>query len=262
MDTPPAPTAAQHPPPPPPRPAKSPQIFLSTNTVQYRAMPLRADRFNLNLTQNLQYSFPSPPPPRYLSQVKRAHLARTPFVLPPPSSPPPHSAMSVTLHTTKGDIKLELHCREVPRSCANFLALCASGVYTGCLFHRVSRGFMVQTGDPSGTGKTSRAAFAKRLPDEMVPSLTFARAGVVAFANNGRPSRKGVGSQFFITVQAAAHLDASCTVVGSVIWGLGVVKEISEVEAEEGRPCEEVRVEAVTVHANPFATGDLQYELS
>lgn len=169
--------------------------------------------------------------------------------------------MSVTLHTTLGDIKLELHCREVPRACANFLALCGCGAYDACPFHRVSSGFMAQTGDPTGTGKTSRAAFAKRLPDEIVPSLTFARAGVVAFANNGSPSRKGVGSQFFLTVKPATHLDATCTIFGNVIWGLGVVKAISDVEAENGNPREEVKIERVTVHANPFATGDLQFDL-
>lgn len=169
--------------------------------------------------------------------------------------------MSVTLRTTLGDVKLELHCREAPRSCANFLALCASGSYDNCIFHRVSSGFMAQTGDPTGTGKTSRAAFAKRLPDEIVPSLTFARTGVAAFANNGRPSRKGVGSQFFLTVKPATHLDGTCTVFGTVIWGLPVVKTISEVEAENGRPRDEVKIESVTVHANPFATGDLQFEI-
>lgn len=120
---------------------------------------------------------------------------------------------------------------------------------------------MAQTGDLTGTGKTSRAAFAKRLPDEIVPSLTFAHAGVVAFANNGRPSRKGVGSQFFITVAPARHLDATCTVVGKVIWGLGVVKNICAVPAEEGRPKEDIRIEAITIHANPFASGDVEIEL-
>lgn len=169
--------------------------------------------------------------------------------------------MSVTLHTTQGDVKLQLHCRDAPRSCANFLALCAAGAYDGCPFHRVSAGFIAQTGDPTGTGKTSRAAFAKRLPDEIVPALTFARAGVVAFANNGRPSRKGVGSQFFITVKPATHLDATCTVVGAVIWGLAVVKAISEVEAENGTPRVQIKIESVTIHANPFATGDLEFQL-
>lgn len=169
--------------------------------------------------------------------------------------------MSVTLHTGLGDVKIELYCRQVPLQAANFLALCASGVYTNTIFHRVFPGFMAQAGDPTGTGKTSRAAFAKRLPDEIAPSLTFARAGVVAFANNGRPSRKGVGSQFFITVTAARHLDVTCTIVGKVIWGLAVVKNICAVATDEGRPKDDVRIEAVTIHANPFASGDIELEL-
>ena len=61
--------------------------------------------------------------------------------------------MSVTLHCEVGDIKLELYCEQCPKTCENFLALCASDYYNDCLFHRNIKGFMVQTGDPKGTGK-------------------------------------------------------------------------------------------------------------
>lgn len=169
--------------------------------------------------------------------------------------------MSVTLHTTQGDIKVELHCAAVPRSSANFLALCASGAYENTPFHRVSANFMVQAGDPTGTGKVSTAAFARRLPDEIKPSLTFSAAGILAFANNGRPSRKGVGSQFFITATPAPHLDATCTVIGHVLHGLSVVQRISNLPTENGRPVDPVAVRNVTIHANPFANGDMQFEL-
>lgn len=170
--------------------------------------------------------------------------------------------MSVTLHTTKGDIKIELHCHQVPRSAANFLALCASDIYTKTPFHRIAPNFIVQTGDPTGSGKVSRAAFAKRLPDEVVTDLKFDKPGVVAFANAGRPSRKGVGSQFFITLNAAPHLDQTCTIVGDVIHGMSVVRLVSEVECDDNlRPKKDVFVESVTVHANPFADGSMQFSI-
>lgn len=170
--------------------------------------------------------------------------------------------MSVTLHTSKGNIKIELHCDVVPRSAANFLALCASAAYTGTPFHRVVPAFIVQAGDPTGKGTHSRAAFAARLPDEPHASLSFSSAGVVAFANAGKPSHRGVGSQFFITLAAAPHLDQTCTVVGRVIHGMDVVRAIGGVElGEKGRPVADVLVESVTVHANPFASGDIEYKL-
>lgn len=169
--------------------------------------------------------------------------------------------MSLTLHTTQGDIKVELDCAAVPRSAANFLALCASGLYKDTPFHRVSANFMVQAGDPTGTGKISTAAFARRLPDQIAPSLTFSAPGILAFANNGRPSRKGVGSQFFLTAAPAPHLDATCTIIGRALHGLSVVQRISNLPAENGRPVDPVSVTDVTIHANPFATGDLQFEL-
>ncbi|PXF43587.1 Peptidyl-prolyl cis-trans isomerase-like 3 [Gracilariopsis chorda] len=167
--------------------------------------------------------------------------------------------MSVTLHTTKGDIKIELYCAHVPRSAANFLALCASHQFAAMPFHRVIPSFIIQAGDPSGSGTLSRAAFAKRLPDEIHPQLTFDKPGVVAYANSGRPSNKGVGSQFFITLAPASHLDATCTIVGHVIHGMSVVRHISSVPCERNTPIQPVVVQSLTIHANPFADGSIAY---
>ena len=170
--------------------------------------------------------------------------------------------MSVTLHTSKGAVKLELNCEDVPRSAANFLALCASKAFDNSPFHRIIPNFIIQTGDPSGTGKLSRAAFAKRLPDEIVPNAKFDKPGVVAFANAGRASTKGVGSQFFITLAEAPHLDTTCTIVGNVIHGMDVVREIASVECVDSRPKSDVFVESVTIHANPFADGSIAFDIS
>lgn len=92
--------------------------------------------------------------------------------------------MSVTLHTSLGDIKLEIYCEQVPKAAKNFLALCASGYYDGCIFHRCIEGFLAQTGDPTGTGKGGHSAFEdKYFDDELVDSLKHDKRGVVAMAN-------------------------------------------------------------------------------
>lgn len=78
---------------------------------------------------------------------------------------------SVTLHTDLGTIKLELFCESCPRACENFLALCASDYYNGCLFHRNIKGFIVQTGDPTGTGKGGNSIWARKFEDEFKEQL-------------------------------------------------------------------------------------------
>ncbi|XP_053521030.1 peptidyl-prolyl cis-trans isomerase-like 3 isoform X2 [Artibeus jamaicensis] len=74
--------------------------------------------------------------------------------------------MSVTLHTDVGDIKIEIFCERTPKTCENFLALCASNYYNGCIFHRNIKGFMVQTGDPTGTGRGGNSIWGKKFEDE------------------------------------------------------------------------------------------------
>lgn len=170
--------------------------------------------------------------------------------------------MSVTLHTSQGDIKIELECELVPTGSANYLALCASGKYDGTKFHRIIPSFMIQGGDPTGKGTVSTAAFGERLADQPHESLTFDKRGVVAFANTGTASRTGIGSQFFITMDAAAHLNGTCTVIGRVIYGMDVVESIGSVKVDDdGRPVEDVILENVTIHANPFASGEIELRL-
>lgn len=77
----------------------------------------------------------------------------------------------MTLHTDLGDIKIELSCDEVPKTCENFLALCASNYYDNCLFHRNIKGFMIQTGDPTGTGKGGTSIWGRKFEDEIRETL-------------------------------------------------------------------------------------------
>lgn len=94
--------------------------------------------------------------------------------------------MSVTLHTSLGDVKIEIFCDTVPRTAFNFLALAASGYYDGTLFHRNVKGFMVQGGDPTGTGKGGESIWGGKFADEIHPENKHTARGIVSMANSVR----------------------------------------------------------------------------
>jgi peptidyl-prolyl cis-trans isomerase-like 3 len=102
--------------------------------------------------------------------------------------------MSVTLHTNLGDIKIEIFCDQVPKAAENFLAHCASGYYNNCIFHRNIPGFMIQGGDPTGTGKNGKSIWGKPFEDEFRDDLLLDKRGMVAMANKGPNTN---ASQFF-----------------------------------------------------------------
>lgn len=163
--------------------------------------------------------------------------------------------MSLTLHTDVGDLKLELFCNEVPKATENFLALCASGYYNGTLIHRNISGFIVQMGDPTGTGKGGESIWGNKFEDEIRSSLKHDRRGVVSMANSGPDTN---GSQFFITYARQPSLDAKYTIVGQVAEGTDTtldVLERTEVNKKH-RPLQDVLLKAVTIHANPLADPD------
>lgn len=160
--------------------------------------------------------------------------------------------MAVTLHTDYGDIKLELFCEQCPKSCENFLALCASDYYNGCVFHRNIKGFMLQTGDPTGTGKGGNSIWGDKFEDELTDTLKHSVRGVVSMANNGPDSN---GSQFFITYAKQPHLDLKYTIFGKVIDGFETLDEIEKqpVNEKNYRPLNDIHLLNVTIHANPLA---------
>ncbi|ELK04828.1 Peptidyl-prolyl cis-trans isomerase-like 3 [Pteropus alecto] len=159
---------------------------------------------------------------------------------------------SVTLHTDVGDIKIEVFCERTPKACENFLALCASNYYNGCIFHRNIKGFMVQTGDPTGTGRGGNSIWSKKFEDEYSEYLKHSVRGVVSMANNGPNTN---GSQFFITYGKQPHLDMKYTVFGKVIDGLETLDELEKLPVNEKtyRPLNDVHIKDITIHANPFA---------
>lgn len=138
----------------------------------------------------------------------------------------PNAAMSVTLHTDLGPLKIEIFCEAVPKTAENFLALCASGYYDDCPFHRSIKTFMVQTGDGEfGNGKGGKSIWGGKFEDEIRPALRHNARGVVSMANSGPGTN---GSQFFITYGSHPHLDGLNTVFGKVctclflfVWVLG-----------------------------------------
>ncbi|KAF9069007.1 peptidyl-prolyl cis-trans isomerase-like 3, partial [Rhodocollybia butyracea] len=163
---------------------------------------------------------------------------------------------SVTLHTTHGDLKIELFCEAVPKASENFLALCASNYYDGCIFHRNIKGFMIQTGDPSGSGKGGQSIWGKPFADEVRSTLKFNARGVVAMANSGVDTNK---SQFFIVYSKQSHLDGKYTIFGKVIDGADSTLDAMErVPVVKNRPVSEIKLTHITIHANPIADAQLR----
>jgi len=167
--------------------------------------------------------------------------------------------LTATLHTSKGDVRIELYDERAPRTVENFVGLStgerewqdpetgetADGepLYDDVLFHRVIEGFMIQTGDPTGTG---RGGPGYTFDDEFHDELRHDGPGVVSMANSGPDTN---GSQFFITLEATPHLDDRHSVFGQVVEGMEVVREIGAVETDANdRPVEDVFLESVMVH--------------
>ncbi|RDX57474.1 cyclophilin-like protein [Lentinus brumalis] len=164
--------------------------------------------------------------------------------------------MSVTFHTTHGDIKVEIFCEAAPKAAENFLALCASGYYDNTLWHRNIKGFMIQTGDPSGSGKGGQSIWGKPFADEIRSTLKFNNRGILAMANSGPDTNK---SQFFITYAKQPHLDGKYTIFGKVIDGADSTLDAMERVPvnPKNRPLSEIRTTHVTIHANPIADAEL-----
>ena len=165
---------------------------------------------------------------------------------------------TATIHTNRGDIDVELFADRAPRTVENFVGLATgekayddpeSGehvegepFYDDVPFHRVIEGFMIQTGDPTGTG---RGGPGYSFDDEFHDDLTHDGSGILSMANSGPNTN---GSQFFITLDATPHLDDRHAVFGEVVDGMDVVEEIGSLptDANDG-PTEEAYIESVDV---------------
>jgi peptidyl-prolyl cis-trans isomerase A (cyclophilin A) len=161
------------------------------------------------------------------------------------------------LHTTFGDVVIRLFPEQAPQTVENFVGLADGSkqwldpktgrqstgpLYNGTIFHRVIDGFMIQGGDPLGTG-TGGPGY--RFPDEFDRSLRFDRPYLLAMANAGPGTN---GSQFFITVSPQSHLNDRHTIFGEVIQGREVVDQIATTETDRrDRPVKEIVIDSVTI---------------
>ncbi|KAH8859151.1 RING-type E3 ubiquitin-protein ligase PPIL2 [Schistosoma japonicum] len=156
----------------------------------------------------------------------------------------------VSLITSHGKLNLELHCDLVPKTCENFLRHCTAGYYNDTTFHRLIRYFIIQGGDPSGTGFGGDSVWGGSFPDEFVPNLSHDARGVVSMANSGPNTNK---SQFFITFRQCKHLDRKHTVFGKVVGGLDFLGKIEMMETDkDDRPLEDIQILNCEVYVDPF----------
>ncbi|XP_074294950.1 peptidyl-prolyl cis-trans isomerase CYP71-like [Silene latifolia] len=152
---------------------------------------------------------------------------------------------NVILHTTMGDIHMKLYPEECPKTVENFTTHCRNGYYDNLIFHRVIKGFMIQTGDPLGDGTGGQSIWGREFEDEFHKSLRHDRPFTVSMANAGPCTN---GSQFFITTVATPWLDNKHTVFGRVIKGMDVVQALDKVKTDRNdRPYQDVKILNVTV---------------
>jgi cyclophilin family peptidyl-prolyl cis-trans isomerase len=146
-----------------------------------------------------------------------------------------------TMHTSEGTIVLDLFADRTPVTVNNFVTLACDGFYDRLTFHRIVPGFVIQGGDPKGDG-TGGPGY--QFQDEIVPSLTFDGPGLLAMANSGPNTN---GSQFFITLGPAEHLNGKHTIFGEVAEGKDVVDAIAGVELNGETPAQPVFIEKISI---------------
>jgi len=147
---------------------------------------------------------------------------------------------NVVFETTKGKIEFKLFPEVAPKTVENFIGLVKKGYYDGIIFHRVIKDFMIQGGDPTGTGRGGNSLWGKPFKDEFAPGVVFDRSGILAMANSGRNTN---GSQFFITTEATSWLNGRHTIFGEVVDGFDVVSKIENTEVDgRDKPIEEIKI--------------------
>lgn len=146
----------------------------------------------------------------------------------------------VVFETNQGIIEFTLFDDKAPKTCENFKGLIAKGYYDGIIFHRVIKNFMIQGGDPTGTGRGGESLWGGQFEDEIVPDLKFDRKGILAMANAGPGTN---GSQFFITTIPTGWLTGKHTIFGEVTNGYDIVQKIEQTRTGAGdKPVEDQKI--------------------
>ena len=161
--------------------------------------------------------------------------------------------VNIIIETTKGNIELELYESDAPKTVANFVGLAEQGYYNGIIFHRISKGFVIQGGDSTGTGRGGKSIYGKEFEDELNPSTPSYKEGykrgTVAMANRGPNTNT---SQFFIML-GDVPMPKNYTIFGKVTTGMNVVDSIAAVEIipqmgpTDGKPKIDIVMKKVTV---------------
>ena len=155
-------------------------------------------------------------------------------------------ATNIALETTMGIIVVELYHSHAPKTCTNFRTLSERGYYNGTIFHRIIPSFMIQGGDPTGTGRGGSSIYVSpsnpsgKFEDEIDPGLKHTGAGILSMANAGKDTN---GSQFFITLAPTPWLDGKHTIFGRVKSGMRIVMRMGLVKTgKEDKPVDEVKI--------------------
>lgn len=146
----------------------------------------------------------------------------------------------VVLETNQGNIEVKLMPDVAPQACENFVQLVQEGYYDGIIFHRVIKNFMIQGGDPTGTGRGGRSIWGGPFEDEVRADIKFDKPGLLAMANAGPKTNR---SQFFITTRATPWLNMRHTIFGEVVSGYDVVQKIEATSTDSSdRPLEAQKI--------------------
>ncbi|HPM42717.1 MAG TPA: peptidylprolyl isomerase [Candidatus Omnitrophota bacterium] len=147
---------------------------------------------------------------------------------------------TVVLETNQGKVEISLMPEVAPKACENFIGLVEKGYYDGLIFHRVIKDFMIQGGDPTGSGTGGESIWGKKFGDELDKSVQFDAPGILAMANAGPNTN---GSQFFITTAKTPWLNMHHTIFGKVISGYDAVQKIERTATDPSdRPVAEQKI--------------------
>lgn len=153
---------------------------------------------------------------------------------------------SATFETSMGTFKVELFTDLAPKTCRNFMDLAERKYYDDTIFHRVIDSFMIQGGDPTGTG---RGGPGYKIPDEFGPGLKHDKPGILSMANAGPDTG---GSQFFVTLAPTPWLDGKHAIFGQVTSGMDVVEAIGKVKTGQGdKPAADVVIKKLYISGDP-----------
>ena len=173
------------------------------------------------------------------NEIKKGTSERNTTATTQPATNQKEEAPIVIFQTNEGNITLKMYPKVAPLAVENFVTHAKNGYYDGLIFHRVIKDFMIQGGDPTGTGRGGESIWHKEFVNEYAPNVVFDKPFLLAMANHGPNTN---GSQFFITTKATPWLNGGYTIFGEVIDGQDVVRKIEHTKvagAQGSRPVED-----------------------